>query len=255
LRLTSTLGGSGVSHEQFLQNAKRPPPKTGADKFERAVRTEPTRPAPEVQEQIARFLRAIHTNAAEIRNCGDASVRQSVEAIIEVTGQIKALVRGTPRRARSAGFEDLGLTPALRRLIGLFQQHNPQVVCSLSTCGQLRDLDAQMGAAVYHIVQECLRNIASHAKARFVVVEVALFCADPGVAIPVGTSVPPAMLRVTIADDGVGFHMSAATQGLGLARIRERIAELGGVYEIDTQLGRGTSVSVEVPLPATLKLA
>jgi two-component system, NarL family, sensor histidine kinase UhpB len=255
LRLTSTPGGNGVSHNRLLQNAKRPPPKTGEDKSERAVRTERLRPAPEVQDEIARYLSAIHINAAGIRNRGDASVRKSAEAIIEVTGQIKELVGGDLQPLRPAVFEDRGLTPALRKLVSFFQRRNPHVVCSLSTSGQLRDVDAEMGAAVYHIVQECLRNIANHAKAHFVVVEVALFSADPGVAIPVGTSVPPAMLRVTVSDDGVGFHVSAATQGFGLAGIRERITALCGTYDIDTQPGRGTSISVEVPLPATLKLA
>jgi signal transduction histidine kinase len=142
----------------------------------------------------------------------------------------------------------------LRELVGVFQQRYPHVVCSLSTSGHLSDVDAEIGAAICHVVRECLTNIAYHAKAHFVIVEVALFRADPGVAVPACTTLPPAMLRVTISDDGIGFHVRAATEGFGLTHIRERIAALGGIYDIDSQPGRGTSISVEVPLPAMLTL-
>jgi len=259
LRFTSIFDESGLLPDQFPHDSKRPLPEAIEDQSHRPIGTaQPTGRtllARELHVEIGQYLSAIHADAAAIRNRGDAFVRKSAEAIIKVTGQMRELVGGIPQRPRAAVLEDWALTRSLRELVRSFQQRNPDIVCSLSTSGALRDIDSEVGAALCRVVQECLTNTAHHAKAHFVVVEVALFSADPGVSVPVGTSLPPAMLRVTVSDDGIGFRVRAATQGFGLSGIRERITALGGIYDIDAQPGRGTSISVEVPLPATLRPA
>jgi two-component system sensor histidine kinase UhpB len=137
--------------------------------------------------------------------------------------------------------EGLGLAPALRELVGAFQQHNPQVLCSLKTSGDLTDVDGEVGVAVYRVVQECLTNISVHANARHASLDVH---GDPA-------ADRPRILSVSVADDGVGFFLNSANRGFGLTGIRERVKVLGGTLEIRTEPGRGTRIAVVVPLTAT----
>ncbi len=57
-------------------------------------------------------------------------------------------------------------------------------------------------------------------------------------------------LRLQIDDDGEGFNPLAAGVGMGLSGIRERVTAIGGTCSLDTALGRGTSICVEVPARA-----
>jgi two-component system, NarL family, sensor histidine kinase UhpB len=171
-------------------------------------------------------------------------VRESAEAIVAVTAQIKEIVRSMLQRLRPPILEGLGLAPALRELVGAFRQRNPGVSCALTTRGELAALDGELGVAVYRVVQECLTNIARHAAARHAAIDVDL-----------STSAAAPAVRVRVADDGVGFLPGAGIAGFGLTGIRERVAALGGTYDIATRPGQGTSISVVVPLPATLEAA
>jgi two-component system, NarL family, sensor histidine kinase UhpB len=200
--------------------------------------------ARELHDEIGQCVSAIHADAAAIRNRSSDAVRESAEAIVAVTAQIKEIVRSMLQRLRPPILEGLGLAPALRELVGAFRQRNPGVSCALTTRGELAALDGELGVAVYRVVQECLTNIARHAAARHAAIDVDL-----------STSAAAPALRVRVADDGVGFLPGAGIAGFGLTGIRERVAALGGTYDIATRPGQGTSISVVVPLPATLEAA
>jgi two-component system, NarL family, sensor histidine kinase UhpB len=205
--------------------------------------------ARELHDEIGQCVSAIHADAAAIRNRGGEAVRESAEAIVEVTGQIKEMVRSMLQRLRPPVLEGVGLAPALRELLDAFQQRNPGVLCSLRTSGELENLDGEVAVAVYRVIQECLTNIARHARARHAAVEVDVPRAargrEPAMAAPAGTAV-----GVRISDDGVGFLPAAVTSGFGLTGIRERVAALGGSYAITTHPGGGTRIAVELHVPA-----
>ena len=54
-------------------------------------------------------------------------------------------------------------------------------------------------------------------------------------------------LLITIEDDGKGFD-AKRVRGLGLMGMSERVARLGGVLEVQSELGRGVRLKVELPL-------
>jgi signal transduction histidine kinase len=56
-------------------------------------------------------------------------------------------------------------------------------------------------------------------------------------------------VELAVRDAGTGFDPAAAHAGSGLAHIRDRVAELGGTVDIDSAPGRGTAVTVRVPVP------
>jgi len=205
--------------------------------------------ARELHDEIGQCVSAIHADAAAIRNRGGETVRESAEAIVEVTVRIKDMVRSMLQRLRPPVLEALGLATALRELVAAFQQRSPQVDCTLRTSGDLMSLDAEIGIAVYRVVQECLTNITTHAGAHHVAIEVTL-TADPSEA-------GAATLRVSIIDDGVGFLVSLPNGGLGLTGIRERVKVLGGTCSIESRPRPGTSVSIAIglQLPVTIETA
>src|SRR5262249_6516965 len=92
--------------------------------------------------------------------------------------------------------------------------------------------------ALYRVVQEALHNACKHARASRV--QVCYKVETDGV-------------RCSVADDGRGFDVAAAmnrkgARGLGLIGMRERIHALGGELGIESAPGRGTRVSITLPL-------
>ncbi|MCC3157654.1 PAS domain S-box protein [Hymenobacter sp. 15J16-1T3B] len=131
--------------------------------------------------------------------------------------------------------EDFGLKTALEELCKRIPKQNLDVHLSV---GELpAALPILLETAVYRIVQELLNNVIKHAEAReaFIYVE------------PQGPQ-----LHVSVEDDGVGFDVEMATQkrgGIGLAGIRNRVGLLAGQLTIRSMPGRGTTISIEIPLP------
>ena len=83
------------------------------------------------------------------------------------------------------------------------------------------------------ILKEAVTNIARHARATTVHIDLALH-----------------HHRVTlrIRDDGAGFDPSSSTGGTGLHSFRSRAAEIGGTLTIESSIGRGTTIEIAAPL-------
>jgi signal transduction histidine kinase len=88
-------------------------------------------------------------------------------------------------------------------------------------------------AAVYFCTLEALQNVAKYAEATKAVVRLA---ATNG------------QLTFSVIDDGAGFDPKAIARGAGLTNMADRLAALGGTVEIDSEPGRGTTVTGMVPL-------
>jgi len=83
-------------------------------------------------------------------------------------------------------------------------------------------------------VQEALSNVVKHAAAE----HVSIVIAQRGDTV-----------AATVDDDGTGFDAERVRpEALGLTGMRERLALVGGTLEIETSLGRGTTVAAQVPL-------
>ncbi|MGE5205160.1 MAG: ATP-binding protein [Chlamydiota bacterium] len=88
--------------------------------------------------------------------------------------------------------------------------------------------------AIYRVVQEALHNVAKHAQAKNVNVQVTR---EQG------------CIKLLVEDDGIGFIQKGVSRGrsFGLAGMRERIAALGGTVRVRSGKGRGTRIEVTVP--------
>ena len=100
--------------------------------------------------------------------------------------------------------------------------------------GEEREVDEQKKLILFRIIQECLQNIMKHARAR--TFNITLKYTD-------------VKLHVTITDDGAGFDVKEVTvrNGLGLSNIKSRTVLIGGTATIDSERGKGTFISIQVP--------
>jgi signal transduction histidine kinase len=149
--------------------------------------------------------------------------------------ELRALIAGL----RPALLDDLGLAPALRAYAAQRLEEQGTVVdvgVSLP-----HRLPPTVEIALFRIVQEALNNVAKHAQARHVAVQ--LTETDGGV-------------MATIVDDGLGFDTDRVRadarhgEHVGLLGMRERAELLGGQLTISASAGKGTTVRVTVPLTA-----
>jgi len=143
-------------------------------------------------------------------------------------------LRGLITELRPATLDQLGLRAALEDLAErVGQSEEIEVAADLQVTAER--LDPELETVVYRLVQEALNNVAKHAGAAAVELQV---------------HSRPDRVDVLVVDDGCGFDPGGEHSGFGLAGMRERIELAGGELQIESQLGAGTRVSASVPLAA-----
>jgi PAS domain S-box-containing protein len=204
---------------------------------------EKTRVARELHDELAQSLTAIKMDANWVRDKLEADPQEARRKLEQVLVLVDSAVASTRRIAadlRPLLLDDLGLGPAVEWLAGSFTQRHG-VPCKLSVDGEL-ELAEPYATAVFRIVQESLANVAKHAGASQVSVEVE--CAGDGIVL-------------AVRDDGRGFDTAAPRRptSLGLMGLRERAQLLGGTIAIDSAPGAGTRIEVRIPVPSAAKAA
>ena len=89
--------------------------------------------------------------------------------------------------------------------------------------------------AAYRVVEEALANVYRHAEASRATVEL---------------TAPNGTLEIVVRDDGRGFAPGQAPAGLGVNAIAARVGQLGGAWWLESAHGRGTALTVRLPLSA-----
>jgi signal transduction histidine kinase len=162
---------------------------------------------------------------------GDGTER--AQAMCNLIDKTIEEVRLMAIRLRPGVLDHLGLVAALEWYTADFERRT-DVSCVFEH-NRVPDTDEAVATAAYRITQEALTNVARHAAARHVTVN--LQAAEN-------------QLLLTIIDDGIGFDMATLEdpEGLGVAGMRERAALLGGELEMASSKGKGTTVYFRVPL-------
>jgi signal transduction histidine kinase len=142
-------------------------------------------------------------------------------------------VRTLAVELRPKALDDFGIVPALERLVETFAAQTGIAVDLEAALGEER-LPTDIETALYRIVQESLTNVVKHARARRVSILVTR---------------KPRSVAAVIEDDGDGFDPDATRDGgVGLLGMRERLSLLDGRIEVESRVGAGTTIAVEVPL-------
>lgn len=198
----------------------------------RAQENERSRIARELHDDLSQRLAALVMDVEAVRQ-GITDETPSA-ALSRDSAEIQSVledVHGLSRRLHPTIIEDLGIFQALSsecakrgRISGLR--------IDLQTSGAAPE-SSEVALASLRVVQEALHNVARHAAAREVGVEV---CNSDG------------WLSIRVEDDGCGFDPQGTSgEGIGIASMRERTQLLGGHFTMRSIEGTGTIVEVRIP--------
>lgn len=200
------------------------------------------------EEELSRLSREFHDDiaqrlAAVAIESGTLELRsQNIDnAVLTKIGYIKDQLIGL---SEDVSVISRQIHPAILKDLGLVRAINSQCVRFSDREGIDVDFDAKdipetvpkdTALCIYRIIQESLRNIAKHARAKHV--EISLECRQDG-------------LLLCIRDDGIGFVPQNVrhTPGIGLASMRERVEYVSGRFGIRSAPGMGTVIEVSVPM-------
>jgi two-component system sensor histidine kinase UhpB len=195
----------------------------------RAQEAERARLARDLHDEANQSLTGVLLRLRAIEHDAPESLQPELRATAEAAAQAMDELLRLARELRPSTLDDHGLESALRTQVDGFARQT-RVEATLNVEPDVGELGSDEQIVVYRVVQEALNNVAEHAEANEVTVE--LRRAD-------GRK----MLRVT--DDGCGFNDSAAASpGLGITGMRERARLAGGRLRVRSRPGRGTVVEL-----------
>ena len=175
------------------------------------------------QQRLLAIRLALRLARGQLGDGGRPVDELLVEAEQELEGTLHEL-RALARGIHPAVLTEEGLAPALETLA-----RRASVPVEIDAVPAER-LPPPVEAAAYFVASEALANVAKHAQASRVRIEV---LREDG------------HLVIDISDDGIGGADSAA--GSGLVGLRDRVEALNGTLRIESPLGRGTRVYAEIP--------
>jgi two-component system sensor histidine kinase TtrS len=204
--------------------------------------------ARELHDELGQCITAIQADAETIqelsKNC-DARLTTSAHAITGVSSRIYDVVHSMMQRLRPSALDDVGFVETLKEEVHAWQVRQPNTDYRLNINGNLDMLGEIVNISLYRIVQECLTNIAKHAQATEVDIQLGIVADDHAQEV-----------CVEVQDNGVG--MKSQTQslggGFGLIGIRERVEALNGSFEFSADPGAGMTIKVRLPLNGTEEL-
>jgi signal transduction histidine kinase len=181
--------------------------------------------------KLALFEIDIHEIESKMARDPDSAMRDLRRLGITI-GSLSEEVRHISHTLHPSVIDDLGLVAALRSLLDDYRRGENMIV-TFTPRDVPERVPNQMATGLYRIAQEALRNIAKHGER--VGVEVILTGTASGI-------------RLEVVDLGPGFDMRAPQSGLGLTSMEERARMMSGTFNIESEPGKGTRVSVDVPL-------
>ncbi len=145
-----------------------------------------------------------------------------------------AEVRKIAHNMISGVLDKFGLVAALEDLAQSLN-HSEKVTVEFIPFGMDTRLDRNLEIALYRIVQELITNTLKHANAKEITIQL-LQSKDN--------------LNLIVEDDGIGFDPETSfEQGMGLKNTESRVHHINGQLKIDSSLGSGTTISIDIPKP------
>lgn len=194
----------------------------------------------ELHDLIAQTLTGINLQLALFKSKA-VSDAADFQKKIELTQQlIESSVNTVHRFARDlrpAVLDDLGLIAALKSHLESFMK-DTGIRVSLTAFAEVRQLSIDTRTVLYRVAQEALCNIAEHAQASHTEVKIRQ---------------QQQTVCMEIHDNGKGFEVNddaffgMQSKRLGLLGMRERVEMIDGKFRVESTLGKGTTVHVELP--------
>ena len=195
--------------------------------------SERTRIARELHDAISQDLFSLRLLAGGLRKALPAGspLHPQIETMEQTATATMHEMRALLLELRPVALEDAGLIPALEELC---RAYHDRLGVTVDAELEPVQLAPPVEHALLRVVQEALANAVKHAR-------------PDRIRLRLGHQ--DGQVVVAVSDDGGGFDPARAEQhhGLGVGLMRERIAELGGTFQLDSTPGRGTIVRILLP--------
>lgn len=209
-------------------------------------------------DERRRFARELHDSVGQMLAAlamNLSGVRDDIERLLKTAATLtdsESLVKEMSKEVRTISYllhppllDESGLPPALRWYVQGFAERS-KIEVDLQIPDDFGRFPRELETAIFRVVQECLTNIHRHSESP--IAKIRLTRSHGGV-------------RVEIEDKGKGIPrekqfeiITSGTPGVGIGGMRERLRQLGGKLEIDSD-GKGTVIAAWLPAATASAIA
>jgi two-component system sensor histidine kinase DegS len=194
----------------------------------------------ELHDVIAQTLTGINIRLATLKkeaSLNKSGLDRSIARTQRLVQESVNIVHRFALELRPAVLDDLGLIPALHSFMKSFAAHYG-VRTHLTAFAGVEEVDTARRTVLYRVAQEALTNVGRHAHASRVDMSIEKL---------------PGAICMKIKDDGKSFQVnhvlhSNGSKRLGLLGMRERLEMVGGSFRVESAVGKGTTVTAQIPL-------
>jgi signal transduction histidine kinase len=234
LRETEQRTESEDAEEKFRRSHAQLRALTGHLQYVREE--ERTRIAREVHDELGQAMTSLKLDLSWLSGklAGNKILQKKIRAMSAQAGETILAIRRIATELRPGVLDSLGLAAAIEWQAADFQERTG-IRCTVKIAVKEAIWDREFSTVCFRIFQETLTNIIRHADATRVVVHMTQAGSD---------------LTLSVADNGRGISEKEVSdaRSIGLAGMRERVAQVGGVVLIVGQPKRGTTVTMRVPI-------
>jgi len=193
----------------------------------------------ELHDVIAQTLTGINIRLTALKKEAGRNMKgldRSIARTQRLVEKSVDIVHRFARELRPAVLDDLGLIPALHSFVKLFSQQT-RILVNVEIYAGVEQLDSNKRTMIYRVAQEALNNVARHAQASRVEMNIRKL---------------PHGVGMNIHDNGKSFSVEGAlnargSKRLGLLGMRERLEMVGGTFCVKSAPGQGTTIEAEIP--------
>jgi PAS domain S-box-containing protein len=199
-----------------------------------AQETERRRIAAELHDSTAASLAAVRFRIEKTREDvkKGLDVTESLQDLSSNVAQSLAEVRRIMTDLRPSVLDDLGILPALNWFCREYQKTYAHISVEKQMGIEEQEVPDSLRTPIFRIAQEAMNNVAKHSLASLVKLAI---------------QKEGEKILLSIQDNGVGFDPGTASKGMGLSSIRERAQLSGGAFELQSGMGKGTTIRVSWP--------
>ncbi|WP_394141230.1 sensor histidine kinase [Cytobacillus oceanisediminis] len=201
------------------------------------------------EEERKKLSREIHDGPAQMM--ANVMMRSDlIERVYKERGGDQALseIKDLKKMVRSALYEvrriiydlrpmaldDLGLVPTLKKYLQTIEEYHSTTKIKFANLGLETRLPAQYEVALFRLIQESVTNALKHSESSEIVVKL---------------EINKNRVAAVIKDDGKGFNIQEKkAESFGIIGMRERVELLEGQLSIDSKIGKGTIIIIQIPL-------
>ena len=193
-----------------------------------------------IHDDVTQSLIAVKMRLAELDDSIKAGqVTEDMDGFKEYIGELIEKTRLLAFDLSSPVLYEVGLEAAIKGYLTKEIIHKHEIKAEFKDDGLSKLLDEDVQIQLFRSVRELLTNVIKHAHAQQIIISI--YKEDDTV-------------KIFVKDDGVGCKSgendsaSDMTKGFGLFSIRENLSQLGGIVEVDSKAGQGTTVILTAPL-------